>query len=175
MPERLVHLVERRGEGISALPRPDVAIVDGTEVGETSFLQAVATESARDRHANRDGCAHVLTTPHVEVHGDEATGRSYALNIRWDPDADRFWIAHVSANIWRWTRTPHPTPSTPHPAPRTPDGWRIAERVNAPLDGSAAHRAMLAPAKPADADWRCWGTAAGSAARRGDHRRPVRG
>ncbi len=85
-----------------------------------------------------NGCAHVLSTPHVEVHGDEATGRSYALNIRWDPDADRFWVARVSANSWRWTRTP--------------DGWRIAERVNAPLDGSAEHRAMLAPAKRAGAD-----------------------
>jgi hypothetical protein len=28
---------------------------------------------------------------------------------------------------------------------RTPDGWRIAERVNANLDGTPEHREMLAP------------------------------
>jgi hypothetical protein len=78
-----------------------------------------------------NGCGHVLTMPHVVVDGDEAEGRSYALNIRWDADADRFWVARVSANTWRWVRTP--------------DGWRIADRVNANLDGTAAHRDMLAP------------------------------
>jgi hypothetical protein len=78
-----------------------------------------------------NGCGHVLTVPHVVVHGDQAEGRSYALNIRWDAEADRFWVARVSANTWRWVRTD--------------DGWRIAERVNANLDGTAAHREMLAP------------------------------
>jgi hypothetical protein len=79
----------------------------------------------------RDGCGHVLMVPHLVVDGDHATGRSYALNIRWDADADRFWVARVSANTWRWARTPH--------------GWRITERVNANLDGTAEHRTMLAP------------------------------
>jgi hypothetical protein len=79
----------------------------------------------------RNGCGHVLTVPHVVVKGDQAEGRSYALNIRWDAEADRFWVARVSANSWRWVRTD--------------DGWRIAERVNANLDGTAAHREMLAP------------------------------
>lgn len=78
-----------------------------------------------------NGCGHVLTVPHIEVDGDHATGRSYALNIRWDADADRFWVARVSANTWRWVRSPH--------------GWRIAERINANLDGTAEHREMLAP------------------------------
>lgn len=78
-----------------------------------------------------NGCGHILTVPNIVVDGDEATGRSYALNIRWDADADRFWVARVSANTWRWARTPQ--------------GWRITERVNANLDGTAAHRAMLTP------------------------------
>jgi ketosteroid isomerase-like protein len=78
-----------------------------------------------------NGCGHVLTVPHVEIDGDQAVGRSYALNIRWDAEADRFWVARVSANTWRWTRTA--------------DGWRIEERVNANLDGTPAHREMLAP------------------------------
>jgi ketosteroid isomerase-like protein len=77
------------------------------------------------------GCGHILTVPHIAVDGDKASGRSYALNIRWDADADRFWVARVSANTWRWKRGP--------------DGWRITERVNANLDGTVEHRQMLAP------------------------------
>ena len=78
-----------------------------------------------------NGCGHVLTVPHVEIDGDDARGRSYALNIRWDPAAERFWVARLSANTWRWKRTS--------------EGWRITQRVNANLDGSAAHRRLLAP------------------------------
>src|SRR5437764_4643869 len=33
-----------------------------------------------------NGCGHVLTVPHGIVDGDEARGRSYALNIRWDAE-----------------------------------------------------------------------------------------
>jgi ketosteroid isomerase-like protein len=79
----------------------------------------------------RNGCGHVLTVPHIVVDGDHATGRSYALQVRWDPDAGRFWVFRVSANTWRWVRTPQ--------------GWRISERINASLDGTAGHREMLAP------------------------------
>jgi ketosteroid isomerase-like protein len=80
----------------------------------------------------QNGCGHVLTVPHVVVEGDQATGRSYALNIRWDASSERFWVARVSANTWRWVRTKL--------------GWRIAERINANLDGTPEHRELLAPA-----------------------------
>ena len=83
-----------------------------------------------------NGCGHVLTVPHVVIDGDRAEGRSYALNIRWDGDNDRFWVARVSANTWRWVRTS--------------DGWRVAERVNANLDGTPEHRQMLAPTATAE-------------------------
>lgn len=79
----------------------------------------------------RGGCGHVLTVPHIVIDGDHATGRSYALNIRWDAAADRFWVARVSANAWKWRRTA--------------DGWRITERINANLDGTPEHRQVLAP------------------------------
>jgi len=78
-----------------------------------------------------NGAAHVLTVPHIVIEGDEATGRSYALNIRWDAAASRFLVGRVSANTWRWTRTGQ--------------GWRVAERVNANLDGTPEHRRLLAP------------------------------
>lgn len=79
----------------------------------------------------RNGAAHVLTTPHVMVDGDSATGRSHALNIRWDPAADRFWVARVSANRWKLARTDQ--------------GWQIVERINSNLDGAEESRAVLAP------------------------------
>jgi ketosteroid isomerase-like protein len=92
---------------------------------------AAMVEGAGHQSLIQNGCGHVLTVPHVVVDGDHATGRSYALNIRWDADADRFWVGRVSANTWRWVRTP--------------DGWRITERINANLDGTPEHRQMLAP------------------------------
>jgi ketosteroid isomerase-like protein len=94
---------------------------------------AIAGMVAGEGHQSlvRNGCGHVLTVPHIVVDGDEATGRSYALNIRWDADADRFWVGRVSANAWRWTRTGQ--------------GWRVATRVNANLDGTPENRQLLAP------------------------------
>ena len=77
------------------------------------------------------GAAHVLTVPHIIINGDEASGRSYALNIRWDAAGDQFRVGRVSANTWHWVRTGQ--------------GWRVAERVNASLDGSAGHRLLLEP------------------------------
>jgi len=97
--------------------------------GREQIAGMVRTQGHQDLITN--GCGHVLTVPHVVVDGDEARGRSYALNIRWDPDAQRFWVARLSANTWQWVRTP--------------DGWRIAERVNANLDGTSEPREMLAP------------------------------
>jgi ketosteroid isomerase-like protein len=97
--------------------------------GRADIAAMVRTDGHHDLIEH--GCGHVLTVPHVVVDGDEAVGRSYALNIRWDPDTDRFWVARLSANTWRWARTP--------------DGWRIAARVNAALDGTPEHRAMLVP------------------------------
>jgi ketosteroid isomerase-like protein len=83
----------------------------------------------------QNGCGHVLTVPHVSLDGDRATGRSYALNIRWDAAAERFWVARVSANTWRWLRTAQ--------------GWRIEERINVNLDGTATPRDLLAPPRSA--------------------------
>ena len=76
-----------------------------------------------------NGAAHVLTSPRIVIDGDEARGWSYALNIRWDAEEERFWVARVSANGWRWRRGT--------------DGWRIAYRVNRNLDGTEEPREVL--------------------------------
>jgi uncharacterized protein (TIGR02246 family) len=109
------------------------AVVGGEHTFSMDGREQIAAmvNGAGHRNLIRNGCAHVLTVPHVEVRGDEASGRSYALNIRWDPAADRFWVARVSANTWRWRRTE--------------SGWKVVERVNANLDGGSGPRELLAP------------------------------
>jgi hypothetical protein len=68
-----------------------------------------------------NGVAHVLSPPRVVVSGDEARAWNHALHIRWDPDADRFWIFRASANEWLFRRTP--------------PGWRITSRETRTLNG----------------------------------------
>jgi hypothetical protein len=79
----------------------------------------------------KNGCGHVRTAPLIVIDSDDAEGRNYALKIRWDVELDRFWVARVSANSWRWIRTPA--------------GWRTTERTNANLDGTPEHRRVHTP------------------------------
>jgi SnoaL-like domain len=93
-------------------------------------IAAMVTSDGHQRLI-KNGCGRVLTAPLIAIDGDQAEGRNYALNIRWDPEHDRFWVARVSANTWRWVRTPA--------------GWRTTERTNANLNGTPEHRRMLTP------------------------------
>jgi len=79
-----------------------------------------------------NGVGHVLTAPRVVVDGDEARGWNYALNIRWDPTEERFWVARVSANEWTWRRET--------------SGWRTVSRVNVNLDGTQPPRELFSHA-----------------------------
>lgn len=77
----------------------------------------------------RAGMGHVLTPPRIEVDGDTARAWNHAMNVRWDAEADRFWVGRLSANEWRLRRV---------------DGrWRVVERVNRNLDGSDEARATF--------------------------------
>lgn len=76
-----------------------------------------------------DGCAHVLGPVAVEVDGDHATARGHSVVFRSTPDG--FEAFRVAAN--RWTLV------------RTGEGWRVAHRANALLDGQEAARILLAP------------------------------
>ncbi len=136
----ITQLVAQYGPSVdsgSAQATADLWTDDGTfeAVGAISMRghDQIAAMVNGDGHQSliRNGCGHVLTVPHIVIDGDTATGRSYALNIRWDAEADRFWIARVSANSWQWKRTA--------------DGWRVSERINANLDGTPEHRQVLAP------------------------------
>lgn len=70
----------------------------------------------------RAGMGHVLTYPRIVVDGDTAKGWGYALNIRFDKDADRFYIGRMSSNEYTFRKI---------------EGrWRIVERRNRNLDGA---------------------------------------
>ncbi|SEO60357.1 nuclear transport factor 2 family protein [Trujillonella endophytica] len=77
----------------------------------------------------RAGAGHVLTPLHVELGGDEAWGWNHAMNVQWREAEGHFVVFRLSANEWHFRRGP--------------DGWRVASRVNRPLDGAAEARELF--------------------------------
>ncbi len=74
-----------------------------------------------------DGCAHVLTTPLIDLAGDSATACCHSVVFRHKHGE---WTAvRVAANRWELARTN--------------TGWQVVRRENALLDGSAAARALF--------------------------------
>lgn len=73
------------------------------------------------------GCAHLTGTPRIEVHGDEAQAVGYSVVIL--KEEDRWYLWRAAINHWTLRRTAQ--------------GWRIAERVNRALDGSADSHALM--------------------------------
>jgi len=84
--------------------------------------------------AIHDGCGHILTSPHIEIDGDEATGRSHSMMIRWNAEAGQFFVFRLSSTTWHFRRTG--------------EGWRIANRTNRLMNGEAAARDLLAGPAP---------------------------
>lgn len=73
------------------------------------------------------GCAHLTGTPKITVDGDEAQAVGYSVVIL--KEDDRWFLWRAAVNHWTLRRTA--------------DGWRIAERVNRALDGSAESHAIM--------------------------------
>jgi uncharacterized protein (TIGR02246 family) len=90
---------------------------------------AALIEGPVHRQLMADGCAHLLGPVAVEVSGDTALARGHSVVLRAAPGG--FEAHRVSANRWRLVRTAQ--------------GWRVAHRANALLDGAEAARALLAP------------------------------
>ena len=101
--------------------------VDG--MGEAQGHAAIAAliEGPVHRALMADGCAHVLTSPAIDLAGDRAVARCHSLVLR---QRDGAWMAlRVAANRWDLQRTDC--------------GWRVRRRDNALLDGTAAARLLL--------------------------------
>lgn len=75
----------------------------------------------------REGAAHIPSTPHVTIDGDQATAVNYSRVYKHENGAFTVW--RVSVNVWTLTRTE--------------DGWKVLRRTNRLLDGSDEARAIL--------------------------------
>ena len=73
------------------------------------------------------GVSHFTGTPKITVNGDEAEAVGYSFVIL--KEGDRWFVWRGAINHWTLRRTP--------------DGWRIAERRNRTLDGSADSHEMM--------------------------------
>lgn len=74
------------------------------------------------------GCAHVIGMPLVDVDGDRAVATGYSRV--YVHEGDGWTVERASANRWELVRTER--------------GWKVANRVNRLLDGSASGRDLLA-------------------------------
>ena len=123
-----------------AVDTPDGAAVAAAYVeqgqylaGDFAFVGLPAIQGLVDIATHQSylaqGCAHVLSPHRITIDGDTATAQGHSVVF---VRGDGGWTAErVSANQWRFVRTPQ--------------GWKVAQRVNRLLDGSAAARALLAP------------------------------
>lgn len=67
------------------------------------------------------GCAHLTATPKITVDGDEAQAVGYSFVVL--REGERWFLWRAAVNHWTLRRAG--------------DGWRIVERFNRALDGSA--------------------------------------
>lgn len=114
------------GEAVATLWSEDGSYQFGDVVlagGDIGGL--VDLESHRDYVSQ--GCAHILSSPTIEISGDEALAVNYSCVLI---HADGGWRAErVSANRWQFERGAQ--------------GWRVKSRVNALLDGQSSARDLL--------------------------------
>lgn len=98
-------------------------------MGEARGRRAIAALISGPLHQSllADGCAHVLTSPAIDLAGDGAVARCHSVVFRHE---DGEWApVRASANRWELARTSA--------------GWQVTRRDNVLLDGSAAARALL--------------------------------
>lgn len=114
--------------GVAALWTEDGIYAVGG-FGESRGRDAIAALIAGETHQRlmADGCAHLLGPVAITLDGDHATATGHSVVLR--HTGSGFEVYRVSANRWALLRTS--------------DGWRVARRDNAMLDGSAAARALL--------------------------------
>ena len=115
-------------EAVAALWSEDGIYAVGG-MGEARGRSAIAALISGPVHQPllADGCAHVLTSPAIDLAGDSAVARCHSVVFRHE---DGEWApVRVAANRWELRRGA--------------DGWQVVRRDNALLDGSAAARALL--------------------------------
>lgn len=132
----IFQLLATYGPGVDSMTGAAVAALwteDGTydAGGVEPFVGATAVGRVVDLDLHRDfvrnGCAHVMSLPHLVVDGDTAVATGYSTVFV--KRGDRWVGERVSANRWEFVRTAV--------------GWRVNRRVNRPLDGGSPPRELL--------------------------------
>lgn len=109
-------------------------VEDGTyEAGEFVFTGRQEIAGLVDIEPHRtyvaNGCAHVVSLPHLTIEGDAAVARGHSrVYVK---DGDHWRVERASANRWDLTRTA--------------DGWKVLRRINKLLNGDASAHELLAP------------------------------
>lgn len=117
-------------EAVAALFAEDGVYAVGG-MGEARGRAAIAALISGPVHQSlmADGCAHVLSSPAIDLDGDRAVARCHSVVFRYE---DGEWApVRVAANRWELARG-----ST---------GWQVNRRDNVLLDGSVAARDLLSP------------------------------
>jgi len=73
------------------------------------------------------GCSHLTATPRITVDGDDAQAVGYSFVVL--REGDRWYLWRAAVNHWVLKRTEA--------------GWRIADRFNRTLDGSAVSHEIM--------------------------------
>ena len=96
-----------------------------------SGADAIARMVQTDPHQTyiAGGCAHLVGPPHVTIDGDRATAITHSQLLFWNAETQSYRAWRVTANVWEWRREP--------------GGWKVTSRINRPLDGSEAARALF--------------------------------
>ncbi len=119
-----------QAEAVAALFAEDGVYAVGG-MGEAKGRAAIAALISGPVHQAlmADGCAHVLSSPAIDLSGDRAVARCHSVVLR---HQDGEWApVRVAANRWELARTS--------------EGWQVTRRDNALLDGKAAARDLLSP------------------------------
>lgn len=97
--------------------------------GQHQGRQALQDLLAAPHHQQlvADGCAHILSAPHIALQGVRAVAVNYSCVFRWNGQS--YSAERIAANRWELEKTA--------------EGWQVKRRVNALLDGSAAAHAVL--------------------------------
>lgn len=88
---------------------------------------AALYESELHQWLIHEGSGHVTTTPRITLQGDTATAIAHSFVLLRDGDGWKVWRA--SANDWQLERTT--------------EGWRVVERRNRTLEGTADSHDIL--------------------------------
>lgn len=115
-------------DGVAALWAEDGSYSVG-DFGEAKGWQQIAALIGSETHQGlmKQGCGHILTSPHIDLDGDTATATNHSVVLRNIGEHYEAW--RVSANRWQLVRTDH--------------GWRVHHRDNRPLTGDDRARALL--------------------------------